>query len=288
METLSVSELSALSRQVRRDVLRMVHSAGSGHPGGALGAADILVALYRGGILEHDPLTFDRFGTAEDLFFLSNGHLSALWYSVLARSGYFPVSELGSFRACGSRLQGHPTPADGLPGVRIASGSLGQGLSVAAGAAIGKRLKGENPAHTVYVLLGDGELQEGQIWEAAHRAAHEGLNNLIAMVDLNGLQIDGPVAQFTRSTGVKEKWEAFGWNTIVAQGNDMDRVVEVLRETKQSQRKADRPLVILWETTMGSGVPFMENDNGWHGRAPGDEEFSRAMEALPETHFGDY
>lgn len=282
-------DLEELSRQVRRDVVRMVHGAKSGHPGGALGMADVLVALYMGGVLRYKVEDFTLSGEGEDVFFLSNGHLSALWYSVLARSGFFPVRELATFRQLASRLQGHPTPAESLPGIRIASGSLGQGLSAGCGMALGKRLA--HDAHSVFVLLGDGELQEGQVWEAAYFAASNALGGLVAMVDCNGLQIDGQLKGMKAQGDLRAKWESFGWDVTVADGSCMETILATLLPIREQSAKAyagGKPRVILWETCMGQGVDFMENDCGWHGKAPNDEECTRALEQLTPTRFGDY
>lgn len=279
----SLQELQAIATQVRRDIVRMVHSAQSGHPGGSLGCADLLVALYFE-IMHHTPQPFDMQGKDQDLFFLSNGHISPLWYSVLARSGYFDISELKTFRKINSRLQGHPATHEGLPGVRVASGSLGQGLSVAIGAAQGKKLNQDK--HLVYVLMGDGEQQEGQIWEAAMYAAHHQVDNLIGVVDCNGQQIDGPVEQVMSLKNLKAKWEAFGWMTLAMNGNNMQNVLEVLSEAKKLTGNK-QPIVILMKTTMGFGVDFMMNSHKWHGIAPNDEELQRALAQLPET-IGDY
>ena len=284
MESMSVQELESMARQVRRDSLRMVHGAGSGHPGGALGCADFLTALYFN-VLRTGEGKFSLSGHGEDLFFLSNGHLSAVWYSVLARRGYFPVSELSSFRMLGSRLQGHPTPVEGLPGVRIASGSLGQGLSVACGAALGKRMRDDKGL--VYSLHGDGELQEGQIWEAAMFAAAKGLDNLIATVDYNGVQIDGLVDNVISLGDLHGKWEAFGWEVVEMDGNTMVDVLAGL-ESARSRTGHGLPVVIIMRTDMGHGVDFMQGDYKWHGKAPNDEQLARALEQLASTSYGDY
>lgn len=268
--------------QVRRDIVRMVHGVQSGHPGGSLGCADFLTALYFKA-MKHDP-AFNMDGVGEDLFFLSNGHISPLLYSCLARTGYFPVSELGSFRKLNTRLQGHPTTHEHLPGIRIASGSLGQGLSVGIGAALAKKLNGDDKL--VYTLHGDGELQEGQIWEAVMFAAHNKVDNLIATIDWNGQQIDGPTDQVMSLGNIKEKFDVFGWTTLDMQGNDMDDVVKVLEEAKSLTGKG-KPIAIMMHTLMGKGVDFMENDHGWHGIAPNDDQLAKALAQLPET-MGDY
>jgi transketolase len=275
--------LNKMAAQVRRDVIRMVHRPSSGHPGGSLGCADFFTALYFD-VLRADPKHFTMDGTGEDLFFLSNGHLSAAWYSVLARRGYFDVKELSTFRLLNSRLQGHPTPAEHLPGIRIASGSLGQGLSVGCGAALAKKLNGDS--HLVYTLHGDGELQEGQIWEAALFAAAKGIDNLIATVDYNGKQIDGPVDTIVGLGDLKAKWLAFGWDVLETNGNDMPALVKTLHEAVEHTGKG-KPVIILMRTQMGMGVDFMVGNHKWHGKAPNDEEFAKAMAQLPET-IGDF
>lgn len=260
----------------------MVHAVQSGHPGGSLGCADLLTALYFN-IMKHDP-AFRMEGKGEDLFLLSNGHISPLLYSVLARSGYFDVHELSTFRKINSRLQGHPTTHEHLPGVRIASGSLGQGMSVAAGLALAKKMDGDQ--RTVYSLHGDGELQEGQIWEAVLFAAHHKLDNLVSIVDWNGQQIDGPTEKVMNLGNLQAKFAAFGWDTLDMQGNDMDDVTRVLG-LAQSHLKKGKPVVILMRTLMGKGVDFMENDHNWHGVAPSNEQLEKALAQLPET-LGDY
>jgi len=277
------AQLTKISTQVRRDIIRMVHSAASGHPGGSLGAADYLVALYNE-VMDHDPVKFDMDGTDQDIFILSNGHISPLLYSVLARKGYFPLEELGTFRKIGSRLQGHPSVEKGLPGVRIASGSLGQGLSVAVGAALSKKLNGENKK--VYCLMGDGEQQEGQIWEASMFAAANKVDNLIAAVDYNGKQIDGPVDDVMPLGDLKAKWKVFGWHVLEAEGNNMEDILKVLSEAKENTGNG-KPIVILLHTEMGYGVDYMMGTHKWHGVAPNDEEARLALEQLEET-LGDY
>ncbi|PKQ70744.1 transketolase [Raineya orbicola] len=279
----TLQELQNIATQVRRDIVRMVHSAQSGHPGGSLGCADLLVALYFE-VMNHTSQPFDMQGRNQDLFFLSNGHISPLWYSVLARSGYFDTKELATFRKINSRLQGHPATHEGLPGIRVASGSLGQGLSVAIGAAQGKKLNGDSSL--VYVLMGDGEQQEGQIWEAAMYAAHHQVDNLIGIVDYNGQQIDGPVEQVMSLKNLQAKWEAFGWKTLTMNGNSMQNVLEVLAEAKKLTGNK-QPILILMKTEMGFGVDFMMNSHKWHGVAPNDEELQKALAQLPET-IGDY
>ena len=280
----TVLELKKIATQVRRDVIRMINMANSGHPGGALGAADYLTVLYNN-FMEYDSKSFDMDGKGEDIFFLSNGHLSALWYSVLARVGYFDIEELSTFRKINSRLQGHPTTEEKLPGVRIASGSLGQGLSAAIGAALSKKMNKDNK--TVYVLLGDGELQEGNVWEAAMFAAHHKVDNIIAAVDYNGQQIDGPVDKVMSLGDLKLKWEAFGWNVIECNnGNDIESIIYTLTEAKRNLNKG-KPIIILLKTIMGKGVDFMENDYKWHGKALNNEETEKALSQLPET-LGDF
>ena len=275
--------LKDLVTQVRRDIVRQVHAVSSGHPGGSLGCAEFLVTLYNE-VMDHNP-SFDMDGKNEDLFFLSNGHISPVFYSVLARSGYFPVEELSTFRTLNSRLQGHPTTHDGLPGVRIASGSLGQGMSVAIGAAVVKKLNGD--AKTVFTLHGDGELQEGQIWEAAMYAAANKVDNLISTIDVNGQQIDGSTEQVLALGDLKNKFEAFGWKVItVAKGNDVDAVLAGLKEAVSSTGKG-LPICILLHTEMGNGVDFMMGSHAWHGIAPNDEQLAEALRQNPET-LGDY
>lgn len=277
-----MASLQETASQIRRDIVRMVHGVQSGHPGGSLGCTDFLTALYFK-TMKHDP-SFNMDGVGEDLFFLSNGHISPLLYSCLARTGYFPVSELGSFRKLNTRLQGHPTTHEHLPGIRIASGSLGQGLSVGIGAALAKKLNGDD--RLVYTLHGDGELQEGQIWEAVMFAAHHKVDNLIATIDWNGQQIDGPTEQVISLGNISEKFEAFGWTTLSMQGNDMNDVVKVLEEAKSLTRQG-KPIAIMMHSLMGKGVDFMENDHGWHGIAPNDDQLAKALAQLPET-MGDY
>ena len=274
--------LNEIASQIRRDILRMVHGANSGHPGGSLGCTDFFTALYFK-IMEHNP-SFSMDGKNEDLFFLSNGHISPVFYSALARSGYFDVSELASFRKINSRLQGHPTTHEHLPGIRVASGSLGQGMSVAIGAALAKKLN--NDSHLVYSLHGDGELQEGQNWEAMMFAAHHKVDNLISTVDWNNQQIDGTTIKVMNLGDIGQKFEAFGWTVLKMDGNNIDEVVSKLEEAKSLTGKG-KPIAIMMHTIMSKGVDFMENDHGWHGVAPNDEQLEKALAQLPET-MGDY
>lgn len=278
-----IPALQNIASQVRRDIVRMVHAVQSGHPGGSLGCADFFVALYFH-VLRHDAAKWDMDGDGQDLFFLSNGHISPVWYSVLARSGYFPVSELATFRKLDSRLQGHPTTHEGLPGVRMASGSLGQGLSVGIGAALTKKMKGD--AHLVYTLHGDGELQEGQIWEAALFAAAHKVDNLIATVDVNGRQIDGDVEDVLSLGDLRGKWEAFGWLVLETDGNNMQGLLATLEEARRNTGKG-RPVMMLMRTEMGQGVDFMVGSHEWHGIAPNDAQLAAALAQLTETS-GDY
>ena len=279
----NIIELQRTASQVRRDILRQVHAVNSGHPGGSLGCTDFFVALYFH-ILKHNANPFSMDGIGEDLFFLSNGHISPVWYSVLARSGYFPVDELKTFRKLNSRLQGHPATEEGLPGIRAASGSLGQGLSMAIGAAQSKKLNGDN--QTVFTLHGDGELQEGQIWEAAMYAAANKVDNIIATVDVNGQQIDGPTEKVLSLGNLRAKWEAFGWIVLEMEGNDMEKVLEGLENAKRHIGNG-KPVVILMRTEMGAGVDFMMGTHKWHGVAPNDEQLKLALGQLEET-LGDY
>ncbi|MDR0660488.1 MAG: transketolase [Prevotellaceae bacterium] len=279
-----IAKLNTIAAQVRRDIVRMVSAVQSGHPGGSLGNADFMTALYFS-VLEHDPKHFTIDGAGQDMFFLSIGHVSPVWYSVLARSGYFDVKELSTFRKIHSRLQGHPTTAEGLPGVRVASGSLGQGLSVACGAALAKRLNGDK--HLVYSLHGDGELQEGQIWEAAMFAAGRKIDNLIATIDCNGKQIDGPVEEVMPEGDLEAKWKAFGWLTLYMNGNDMQDVLRGLAEAKSLTGKG-KPVAILMKTEMGRGVDFMMGTHVWHGKAPNAEQTEKALAQLPVTELEDY
>jgi transketolase len=280
--TNNIDELKQVASQVRRDIVRMVHGCQSGHPGGSLGCTDFLVALYFA-IMKHNP-DFKMDGIGEDLFFLSNGHISPVFYSVLAHSGYFDKAELATFRKLNSRLQGHPTTHEHLPGIRIASGSLGQGLSVAIGAALAKKINGDDKL--VFTLHGDGELQEGQIWEAAMFAPHHKVDNLIATVDVNGQQIDGPTDKIMNLLDLAAKWSAFGWDVMTMNGNDMAEVVKTLTEAK-SRTGQGKPIVILMATGMGYGVDFMMGSHKWHGVAPNDEQLAAALAQLEETQ-GDY
>jgi len=278
----TISELEDIASQVRRDVLRMVHAVQSGHPGASLGCADFFTALYFE-VLNHNP-SFSMDGVGEDLFFLSNGHISPVWYSVLARSGYFEVSELATFRKLDSRLQGHPTTHEGLPGVRIASGSLGQGLSVAIGAALVKKLDGDKSL--VYTLQGDGELQEGQNWEAFMFAPFHKVDNLIASIDYNGQQIDGPTEKVLSLENLQAKFEAFGWHVITSDGNDMGEITKALHYAKSLTGKG-KPILNLMSTQMGYGVDFMVGTHKWHGAAPNDDQLKTALDQIKETA-GDY
>ncbi len=277
-----IQQLQATAHQVRRDIVRMVHGCQSGHPGGSLGCTDFLVALYFK-VMKHDP-AFNMDATGEDVFFLSNGHISPVFYSVLARSGYFPIAELATFRKINSRVQGHPATHEHLPGVRIASGSLGQGLSVAIGAAKAKKLNGDS--RLVFSLHGDGELQEGQIWEAAMFAPHNKIDNLITTIDVNGQQIDGPTAKVLTLGNLRAKWEAFGWDVLEMKGNDMEDVIKTL-EIAVSKTGQGKPIAILMYTEMGAGVDFMMGSHKWHGVAPNNEQLAAALAQLPET-LGDY
>lgn len=276
-------ELEQIASQVRRDIIRMVHAVNSGHPGGSLGCADFMTSMYFE-ILDHDPSNFTMEGKGQDVFYLSNGHISPVWYSVLARSGYFEVSELGTFRKIDSRLQGHPTPEENLPGIRVASGSLGQGLSVAIGHAEAKKLDGDDKL--VFSLHGDGELQEGQIWEAAMFAASRKVDRLIATIDYNGQQIDGPLEEVMDLGDLKAKWEAFGWITLEMDGHDIDNILETINKAK-SMCGNGKPIVILMKTDMGHGVDYMSGTHEWHGKAPNDELKEKALAQLEET-LGDY
>ncbi|MES2389962.1 MAG: transketolase [Bacteroidota bacterium] len=276
---IGIADLKATALQVRRDIVRMVHACQSGHPGGSLGCTEFMVALYFR-ILKHNT-NFSMNGEGEDLFFLSNGHISPVWYSVLARSGYFPVSELSTFRKIDSRLQGHPTTAEHLPGVRIASGSLGQGLSVAIGAASAKKLNADSSL--VFTLMGDGELQEGQVWEAAMYAAHNKVDNLIATIDYNGQQIDGPVDKVLSLLNLRAKWEAFGWQVLeLDAGNDIEKVILTLEQAIALSGNS-KPTVILMHTVMGYGVDYMMGTHKWHGSAPDDAQLATALAQLDST-----
>ena len=277
------TKLAEIASQVRRDILRMVHAVSSGHPGGSLGCADFLTFLYFEK-LRFDSNNFTMDGKNEDLFFLSNGHISPVWYSVLARSGYFPVAELATFRKLYSRLQGHPSTDKKLPGIRMASGSLGQGLSVAIGAAISKKLNQDS--HLVFTLHGDGELQEGQIWEAAMYAAANKVDNLIATIDFNGRQIDGDVEQVLPLGNLYDKWKAFGWEVLEMDGHDFDEIRSVMLKAISLTGKG-KPIVIIMKTEMGQGVDFMMGTHKWHGSAPNDQQLEAALAQLQET-LGDY
>ena len=278
-----IKKLEKQASQVRRDILRMVHAVQSGHPGGSLGCADFLVALY-GEVMNHNT-DFKMDGKGEDVFFLSNGHISPVWYSVLARNGYFDVAELATFRLINTRLQGHPTTEEGLEGIRIASGSLGQGLSAAIGVAQAKRL--DNDTNFVYTLMGDGELQEGQVWEAIMYAAHNKMDNLIAIVDWNGRQIDGDTKDVLSLGDLVAKWKAFGWEVIESDGNDIKEVIETMKTAKELAKKTNKPVVNLMRTEMGYGVDFMMGTHKWHGSPPNDEQLADALAQLEETE-GDY
>lgn len=278
-----VKQLEPICSQVRRDIVRMVHRVQSGHPGGSLGCVEYFVTLYNK-VLKHNPDNFTMDGKGEDLFFLSNGHISPVWYSVLARAGYFSVDELNTFRHINSRLQGHPATEEGLEGIRVASGSLGQGLSVALGAALTKKLNNEDTL--VYSLHGDGELQEGQIWEAAMYAAGNKVDNIIATVDYNGRQIDGDVDDVLSLGNLRAKFEAFGWDVLEMEGNDLSSVHQGLTEA-QGRTGKGKPVMILMKTEMGQGVDFMMGSHKWHGIPPSDEQLEDALAQLPET-LGDY
>jgi transketolase len=283
MIQIPIPELKQIATQVRRDIIRMVHSAKSGHPGGSLGCADILTALYFN-ILNCSPEHFNNDGKNEDMFFLSNGHISPAFYSVLARRGYFQVKELESFRFLSARLQGHPSPNYNIPGIRVASGSLGQGISVAVGAALAK--KANNDPHLIYVLCGDGELQEGQNWEAILFAAANKIDNLILIVDYNQKQIDGSIDKVCDLGNLRAKLEAFDWNVIEMQGNDMENIVKKMNEAKKITQKS-KPVVVIMHTEMGMGVDFMMGTHKWHGSPPNNEQAATALNQLEET-IGDY
>lgn len=279
----TITELQDIATQVRRDIIRMTNSVSSGHPGGSLGCADVMTALYFE-ILNLDVENFKREGHGEDMFFLSNGHISPVLYSVLARRGYFPVAELATFRRLGTRLQGHPSVHDNLPGVRQASGSLGQGLSVGIGAALAKKYNSCDKL--VFTLHGDGELQEGQIWEGVMFAGANHVDNLISIIDVNGLQIDGSTDQVCSLGNLRAKFEAFDWSIVEMNGNDMEDTVRGLNQAKQ-QAKQGKPVVVLMQTQMGYGVDFMQNKNKWHGTPPNNEQAAEALAQLKET-LGDY
>ena len=279
----NTQQLQDLTTQVRRDIIRMVHAVNSGHPGGSLGCAEFLVTLYQNIMDRNDG--FDMNGVGEDLFFLSNGHISPVFYSVLARSGYFPVSELATFRKLNTRLQGHPTTHDGLPGVRMAAGSLGQGLSVAIGAGQAKKLNKDSKL--VYVLTGDGELQEGQNWEAIMYASAKKVDNLIATVDLNGKQIDGTTDEVLSMGSLRAKFEAFDWDVLeIKEGNNIEAIIAGMNDAKSRTGKG-KPVCVLLHTEMGNGIDFMMHTHAWHGKAPNDEQLANALSQNPET-LGDY
>jgi transketolase len=280
---MDTQELKKTASQVRRDIVRMVAAVNSGHPGGSLGCADFLTTLYFD-TMRHNAAAFDMNGSNEDLFFLSNGHISPVWYSVLARSGYFPVSELSTFRKISSRLQGHPATDKNLPGVRMASGSLGQGLSVALGAAEAKKLN--NDDSLIYTLHGDGELQEGQIWEAAIYASAKKIDNLISTIDYNGRQIDGDVEDVLSLGNLAQKWQAFGWETFEMDGHNIDEIRETLSKAKAKTGQG-KPIMIIMKTEMGQGVDYMMGSHKWHGAAPNEEQLKNALNQLEET-LGDY
>ena len=279
----NIQELQRISTQVRRDIIRMVTHAKSGHPGGSMSSADFLTALYFA-VMKHDPATWTRKGKGQDAFILSAGHLTPVYYSILSRAGYFPVSELNTFRVFGTRLQGHPCVETGLPGVFQASGSLGQGLSAAAGIAIAKKMDKE--AEKVYVMMGDGECEEGQIWEAAMFAAHQGLDNLIGMVDWNGQQIDGTVDNVAGLGDLEAKWKAFGWHVITADGHDFAEILDAYAKAQEACGNG-KPVVILFKSDMGHGVDFMAGTNEWHGKPTSQEQCEKALTQLEET-LGDF
>lgn len=280
---MSISATPELCSQIRRDIVRMVHGASSGHPGGSLGCVELLAKLYFD-VMKLDASDFQMDGKGEDLFFLSNGHISPVWYSVLSRRGYFPSKELATFRKLNSRVQGHPATEEGLPGIRMASGSLGQGLSVGLGAAETKRMNGEDT--WVYTLHGDGELQEGQIWEAAMYAAHNKVDNIVSFIDCNGQQIDGPCDDVLSLSDLAGKWKAFGWHVMECDGHDLNDLQRVIDEA-HSRKGSGFPCVVLMKTEMGKGIDFMEGTHKWHGVAPNDEQLADALSQLPET-LGDY
>ena len=278
-------QLKEQAAQVRRDIVRLVYNCQSGHPGGSLGCVEYFVALY-GKVMKHKAKPFKMDGKGQDMFFLSNGHISPVWYSVLARNGYFDVQELNTFRKLNSRLQGHPATHEGLPGIRIASGSLGQGMSAAIGAALAKRLDGDK--RWVFCLCGDGELQEGQCWEAMMFAAHHKVDNLIVTVDWNGQQIDGSNDDVISLGNLPAKWKAFGWDVLIQEeGNNLEAVAAMLQRAKRRTGKG-KPVVILMKTEMGHGVDFMAGTHKWHGKAPNQEQYDSAMTQLPATSLGDF
>ena len=279
----TVNELKSIASQVRRDIVRMVTASKSGHPGGSLGSTDIMTVLFFNE-MKQDPKTWTRDAKGQDAFILSAGHMAPVYYSVLARAGYFPKEELGTLRKFGSRLQGHPSVERGLPGVFLPSGSLGQGLAAAAGIALGKKLDKED--NNVYVLCGDGESEEGEIWESGMFAVHHKLDNLIAMTDVNGQQIDGPTSSVSAIAPLDEKWKAFGWNVIEADGNDIDAIIQAFADAK-ANKGSGKPTMILFKTEMGHGVDFMAGTHKWHGKAPSEEQCAEAMKQLEET-LGDF
>jgi len=278
-----VNKLKGIASQVRRDIVRMVHAVQSGHPGGSLGCTDYLTALYFD-IMNHDPKNFTIEGNGQDIFILSNGHISPVFYSVLARSGYFDVKELSTFRKLHSRLQGHPATKEGLPGIRVATGSLGQGLSFAVGLALQKKLDGDDSL--IYVNLGDGELQEGQNWEAIMYAAHNKVDNLIATIDFNKQQIDGSTVDIMGFGELNSKFEAFGWEVLEMDGNNMEHILQIMAQAK-AKTKMQKPIVVIMKTEMGAGVDFMMGSHKWHGIPPNDQQLADALAQLPET-LGDY
>lgn len=278
-----IEELKSIATQLRRDIIRMTNGAASGHPGGSLGCADFFSALYFD-VMKHNPAEFTIDGIGEDAFFLSNGHISPVWYSALARAGYFPLKELSTFRKINTRLQGHPTTHDKLPGIRISSGSLGMGLSAAIGCALSKKMN-KDP-HSVFVLMGDGELEEGQVWEAAIYAAAKKVDNLIAFVDYNGQQIDGSLKEVMEMGDLAAKWKAFGWKVLETDGNDMAALLETIHQAKRESNN-EIPVIVLMHTIMGKGVDFMEGTHHWHGVAPNDRQAAEALAQLEET-LGDY
>ena len=283
----TINELQTIATQVRRDIIRMVNNINSGHPGGSMSATDVMTALYFK-VMNINPENFTLDGKGEDMFYLSNGHISPVLYSVMARRGYFPVEELSTFRHLGSRLQGHPSPSTKLPGIRVASGSLGQGLSVAAGSALAKRLDGD--ASRVFVMMGDGELEEGQIWEAAMFAVAHKIDNLIAIVDWNNQQIDGTCQEVLPGSvnNLPEKFEAFGWRVLQVDGHNMEKVVETLEYAKTTASGKDKPVIILAKTIMGKGVDFMEDTCEFHGKATNADQTVKALEQLQTTPLGDF
>lgn len=280
---MEIKELERIASQTRRDIVRMVAAVNSGHPGGSLGCTDFLIVLYNH-VMKHTPSPFSMDGIGEDIFYLSNGHISPVWYSTLARCGYFPVAELSTFRKLGGRLQGHPSTDKGLPGIRAASGSLGQGLSMAIGTAETKKLNGDNSL--IYTLHGDGELQEGQIWEAAMYAAAKKIDNVITTIDFNGRQIDGDVDDVLSLGNLKQKWQAFGWEVLEMDGHNMQELIDTLSKAK-SMTGQGKPICIIMTTEMGQGVDFMVGSHKWHGVAPNEEQLADALSQLEET-LGDY